>query len=271
MKTRVLTAVVLLPLLLLVLLVAPKLVTAILFGALCAVGAYELLYNTGLVRHFRLVIYSMVMAFLVAIWSFLDAPHAWAMIGCLLFFVAVFAEMMASHVKLHFDKAAMCMAAGLLVPYLMCAVVRIHGMTSGRHMVLIPFILSMCSDSGAYFAGKFLGRHKLAPVVSPNKTIEGAVGGVLAAVLGMLIYSLILRFAFRFQVSFVYAVLYGVLGSVFGSFGDLSFSVIKRQTSIKDFGNLIPGHGGILDRFDSAVFVAPLVEALLLMLPVAVG
>ena len=271
MKTRVLTAVIALPLLLMVLLVLPKLITAILFGAMCTVGAYELLYGTGLVRHLRLVLYSMVMAFLVALWSFLGAPHAWAMIGCLVFFVAVFAEMMTSHIKIHFDKAAICMAAGLLIPYLLCAIVRIHGMHSGRHMVLIPFILTMCSDSGAYFAGKFLGRHKLAPVISRNKTIEGAVGGVVAAVVGMLIYSLILRFGFRFQVSFGYAMIYGVLGSVFGAFGDLSFSVIKRQTGIKDYGNLIPGHGGILDRFDSAVFVAPLTEALLLMLPVAVG
>ena len=271
MKTRIVSAAVLLPLLLVVLIALPKLITALLFGVLGALGVYELLYSTGYVRHPRLVLYSMVSAFVISLWSFIGAPHGWGVIWCLVFVSVLFAEMMASHVKLHFDKAAMCMAAGLLVPYLLCAVVRIHGMTSGRHMVLIPFILSMCSDSGAYFAGKFLGRHKLAPVVSPNKTIEGAVGGVLAAVLGMLIYSLILRFAFRFQVSFVYAVLYGVLGSVFGSFGDLSFSVIKRQTSIKDFGNLIPGHGGILDRFDSAVFVAPLVEALLLMLPVAVG
>ena len=269
MKTRVLTAVVLLPLLLLVLLVAPKLVTAILFGALCAVGAYELLYNTGLVRHFRLVIYSMVMAFLVAIWSFLDAPHAWAMIGCLLFFVAVFAEMMASHVKLHFDKAAMCMAAGLLVPYLLCAVVRIHGMTSGRHMVLIPFILSMCSDSGAYFAGKFLGRHKLAPVVSPNKTIEGVLGGLAAAVVGMLIYGLIMQLAMDYRVNYALAILYGFAGCLAGVFGDLCFSIIKRQTGIKDYGELIPGHGGILDRLDSMVLVAPLTEALLILLPLA--
>lgn len=271
MKTRILSAVVLLPLLLLILLAAPKLVTAVLFGVMAAVAAYELLYGTGLVRHTRLVLYSMISAFLVSIWSFTGAHHVWAMVGCLVFFVAVFAEIMGCHVKLQFDRVAVCMVAGLLVPYLLCAVVRIHTMVSGRHMVLIPFVLTMCSDSGAYFVGRLLGNHKLAPVISPNKTVEGAVGGVVCAVLGMLLYCVVLRFAFKFQVSFGYAVIYGILGSVFGAFGDLSFSVIKRQTGIKDYGNLIPGHGGILDRFDSAVFVAPLTEALLLMLPVAVG
>lgn len=271
MKTRILSAVILLPLLLVILLAAPKLVTAILFGTMTAIGAYELLYGTGLVRHMRMVIYSMVMAFLVSIWSFYGAFHAWALIGVLLFCGALFAEMMASHVKRHFDKAAICVAAGLLIPYLMTSIVRIHIMPSGRHMILIPFIIAMCSDSGAYFVGRAIGSHKLAPVISPHKTIEGAAGGVLAAILGMVIYSLILKFVFKFNVSFGYAVIYGVLGSVFGVFGDLSFSVIKRQTGIKDYGNLIPGHGGILDRFDSMVFVGPLTEALLLMLPVAVG
>ena len=271
MKTRILSAVILLPLRLVIVLAAPKLVTAILFGAMAAIAAYELLYGTGLVRHMRMVIYSMVMAFLVSLWSYFGASHAWALIGSLLFCSALFAEMMLSHVKLHFDKTAICIAAGLLIPYLMTSIVRIHGMVSGRHLILIPFILAMCSDSGAYFVGRAIGQHKLAPVISPHKTIEGAVGGVLTAVLGMMIYCLILKFAFKFNVSFVYGVIYGVLGSVFGVFGDLSFSVIKRQTGIKDYGNVIPGHGGILDRFDSAIFVGPLTEALLLMLPVAVG
>ena len=108
-------------------------------------------------------------------------------------------------------------------------------------------------------------------MVSPNKTIEGAVGGLLAAMVGMILYALVLDLGFHFDVNYGIAILYGLIGSAVGVFGDLIFSVIKRQTGIKDYGNLIPGHGGILDRFDSVMMVAPLMEALLVLLPVAVG
>ena len=108
-------------------------------------------------------------------------------------------------------------------------------------------------------------------MVSPNKTIEGLLGGLLCGTVGMLLYTMILHFGYQFRVNYLYALLYGLLGSVAGVMGDLSFSIIKRQTGIKDYGNLIPGHGGVLDRFDSLVTVAPLIEALLALLPVAVG
>ena len=106
--------------------------------------------------------------------------------------------------------------------------------------------------------------------ISPKKTIEGLVGGVITAIFGVVIYCVILRFAFDFEVNWIYVPIYGLLGSLAGVFGDLCFSVIKRQTGIKDYGNLIPGHGGILDRFDSVTIVAPLAEVLLLILPLAV-
>ena len=270
MKTRVISAVILLPILLAVVLAAPKALTAFLFGVMAAIAAYELLYGTGLVKHVRLVAYSAVMAFLVVIWSANGMPQNLAVLGLLVFFIVLFAEMMASHVKIQFEHLALCFAAGVIIPFMLSSLVRIHVMYNGRHMILVPFIIAMLSDTGAYFAGRALGRHKLAPVISPKKTIEGVAGGVLAAVVGMLIYSLVLDLAFDFNVSYGYAVIYAVLGSAVGVFGDLCFSVIKRQTGIKDYGNLIPGHGGILDRFDSMMLVGPLTEALLLMIPLAV-
>ena len=121
-----------------------------------------------------------------------------------------------------------------------------------------------------HILGLRFGKHKLAPVVSPHKTIEGVIGGVASAVIGMVLYALILDLAFSFRVNYGYAVLYGLLGSAMGVFGDLSYSVIKRQTGLKDYGYLIPGHGGFLDRFDSITTVAPLMEALILLLPMAV-
>jgi phosphatidate cytidylyltransferase len=206
----------------------------------------------------------------MAMWSFAGQEQAWLTLLIVAVFSAYFGEMMASHVHLTFDKIAMCLVAALIVPYLLTSLIRIHALRLGRHYIIIPFIMAFLPDSGAYFAGKFLGKHKLAPVISPKKTIEGVIGGAASGILGMMIYALILDKAFGMEVNYVYAVVYGIAAAVGSVFGDLCFSVIKRQTGIKDYGNLIPGHGGVLDRLDSMMTVAPLVEMLLILLPVAV-
>ena len=131
-------------------------------------------------------------------------------------------------------------------------------------------MLAFLSDTGAYFIGCRFGKHKLAPVISPKKSIEGVFGGVGFAVVGMLLYCVLMQLIFKCQVNYGYALIYGVLGSLAGVYGDLCFSVIKRQTGIKDYGNLIPGHGGVLDRFDSMLVVSPLVELMLAVFPVVV-
>ena len=237
---------------------------------MAAISAYELLSGTGLVKHIRLNIYSAVSAFWCVFWCGLGIGYVWLLLGVILFWVALFAEMMASKMEIGFDKVTVCFAGGVIVPLLLGAIVRLHNMEQGRFYVLLPFVLAFLSDTGAYFTGLKFGKHKLAPVISPKKTVEGVVGGVAGAVLGMLIFCLILQLGFRFKVNYFYAVLYGIWGSAASVFGDLCFSVIKRQTGIKDYGNLFPGHGGILDRFDSNIVVAPLVEILMLLLPVAV-
>jgi len=270
MKTRLISAAVLLPILLIVLLALPEVVTAILVGAMAALGAYELLYPTGLVRNTRLVIYCMVFAFLVCIWCHLDMEHAWGLLGILALLSALFAEMMVDHVKVSFEKVVYCLVAALLIPFLFASLIRIINGENGRLAIVIPLILAFIPDSGAYFAGRYFGKHKLAPVISPKKTIEGAVGGAAVAVVGMLLYAFIMDIAFTVEVSYTAALIYGVLGAAADVFGDLMFSSIKRQTGIKDYGNLIPGHGGILDRFDSMLMVAPLTEVLLLLVPVVV-
>lgn len=270
MKTRIIAAGVLLPFFLLIVLAAPGICTAILFGLMAAIGAYELLHSTGIVKHIRLTVYAMVMAFAVSLWSYYGSSAVAAQIGVLVFVSLLMAEVMYSRLQLPMGMIAACLAAGLLIPYLLTSLVRIRQMERGQFFIIAPFVLAFLSDTGAYFAGLTFGKHKLAPTISPKKTVEGVVGGVLGAVLGMLLYGFILQLAFKFRVNYTYAAIYGVFGSLIAVFGDLCFSVIKRQTGIKDYGNLIPGHGGILDRFDSMIFVGPLAEILLIILPMAV-
>ena len=270
MKTRLITAAVAIPLLLLVLMVLEKEIAAVVWGLVMAIAAYELLYGTGLIKESRLVVYSYVMAFLVAIWSYFGAVHAFALLGIMAFLAVLYGEMMASHVKNTFDKLALCVMGGLVIPFLLSSVIRILAMKIGRYVILVPFVVAFGSDSGAYFSGMMFGRHKLAPVISQHKTIEGVVGGVIMSVLCMVIYAVILQFN-HFQVSYGAAIAYAVFGSAAGVFGDLCFSVVKRQTGIKDYGTIIPGHGGILDRFDSMMLVGPLMEALLILMPLITG
>jgi len=133
--------------------------------------------------------------------------------------------------------------------------------------LLLLFVFAWLTDSGAYFAGRFFGKHKLAPTLSPKKTVEGAVGGVVMCVVASIIYMLILKYCFAYTLfdSFGYLKMISVsiVASIISQIGDLSFSAIKRDYNKKDYGNILPGHGGILDRFDSVILVSPFVFFLL--------
>lgn len=268
MKTRIRTAAILLPILFLVIWVLPKVVTAILVGIMGAIASYELLVSAGYVRHKRLMLYCAAAAVGVALWSHFGAEQVWGTLGLTVFVAVLFVEMMCNHVKVRFEKLCICMVAGFVLPYMLSSLVRILNTYTGRYTIIIPFLMAFLPDSGAYFTGHFFGRHKLAPVISPNKTVEGALGGALAGLAGMLLYAVIMDLAFDRTVNYAYALLYGFLGAGVDIFGDLMFSAIKRQTGIKDYGKLFPGHGGILDRFDSMIMVAPVMEVLLILLPV---
>ena len=130
----------------------------------------------------------------------------------------------------------------------------------GRYAVMPIFIYSWLTDTGAYFTGCFLGKHKLAPNLSPKKTIEGFFGGILTAVIGALIYVIILDKLFMIKIPNYWILLVASpVGAGLSALGDLSASALKRQCKVKDFGWIFPGHGGMMDRFDSVVFIAPFV------------
>jgi phosphatidate cytidylyltransferase len=131
----------------------------------------------------------------------------------------------------------------------------------GIYFAWLIFISAWASDTGAYFVGSKWGRRKLAPQLSPNKTVEGAMGGLLAAVVFSFAYGAVLWACFeKIPSDFVWILaIVGLIGALLSQLGDLTASAIKRHTGIKDFGSLLPGHGGIIDRFDSVLFTAPAV------------
>ncbi len=126
-------------------------------------------------------------------------------------------------------------------------------------MVVYLLFCAWFGDSGAYFVGTFFGKHKLCPKISPKKTVEGFIGGIVTVGVVVAVQCLVYNLVLPTDVKMNYAVLIpvGMVASGIGVLGDLSASVIKRQYDVKDFGNLMPGHGGVLDRFDSVLFVAP--------------
>ncbi|MFX3674072.1 MAG: phosphatidate cytidylyltransferase [Paenisporosarcina sp.] len=129
---------------------------------------------------------------------------------------------------------------------------------AGIEYVIFALGIIWTTDSGAYFTGKKFGKKKLWPDISPNKTVEGFIGGIVTAIVFALLFQLISPFS----ISFVALIIVTIIASVFGQMGDLVESALKRQYQVKDSGNLLPGHGGILDRFDSLLFVLPLLHFL---------
>lgn len=128
-----------------------------------------------------------------------------------------------------------------------------------RISVVLPFVIAWLTDTGGYFAGGMFGKHKLAPKISPKKTIEGAVGGVLLAMIGGIAYAWVMNgYTTDLGSALIFAVI-GIVGSIISQVGDLIASAIKRDCGKKDYGSILPGHGGILDRFDSVLFVSPFI------------
>ena len=142
----------------------------------------------------------------------------------------------------------------------------VSGEEHGRWLVLFPIVVTFLTDSGAYFVGKGIGKHKPFPNISPNKTVAGCIGGIIIGTIGVVIYGLIVNHYTTLIFSPRTLIIYGIVGSIMTELGDLSFSLLKRKLGIKDYGNLIPGHGGMLDRFDSMIFSAPTMLLLLTLL-----
>ena len=270
MLKRTVTGVALIAVLVVVLLFLPAICAAALVAFMGWIAADELLKATGLVDNPRLIRYGEVMAVCVACASYFAGGYVTVLIFILAATALCFSEMLRTHGQLPFRQVAITIVAGLLIPFLLCALVRIRVMENGVFLIVAPFVMAFMTDTGAYLIGCAFGKHKLCPVISPKKTVEGLFGGILGGIVGMIVYGLVLQHVFGFTVNFLFAAIYGALGAGGATFGDLMFSVIKRQTGIKDYGKLLPGHGGILDRFDSVCIVAPLAEVLLLILPLAV-
>lgn len=129
----------------------------------------------------------------------------------------------------------------------------------GLSYVLLIFGCAWFSDTGAYFAGRFFGKHKLVPQISPKKTVEGSIGGIVTAAFGITLVGIFSQLIAGSSPNYLLLVPIGVVGSCLAQLGDLVASLIKRTCGVKDFGNVIPGHGGVLDRFDSVILVSPFI------------
>lgn len=176
----------------------------------------------------------------------------------------LFAGFIAKHKDIAFEKITYMFTVSLLTTLPMCCLVSLENSDEVHGVCYIVLCLAgaWLGDSGAYFVGTFFGKHKLCPEISPKKTVEGAVGGIVTVSIVFVAYAFCYRLyqgqrGIFFEVNYPYLALMGLICGVLGIIGDLSASLIKRQCGIKDFGNIMPGHGGLMDRFDSVLFVAP--------------
>lgn len=270
MKQRILVAVVGIPLLLAVLCWAPDWATALLLAALSVIAAHELLTAVcGAEKAKRWTALPAVTGALVIAAVYFSGEHyADSPAGTVLRWLiaaAVLALLLASVLTygrlgaLVLQDVCVMAVAGLVIPWAFSCMLQLRMLPHGAGMVLMPLVAAFCSDSAALFTGMACGRHKMAPLVSPHKTVEGALGGIAGGVVGMVIFRIVFYFCTLVPLHIGWCVVIGLAGALMGELGDLSFSVIKRQVGIKDYGRLLPGHGGVLDRFDSVLFAAPMI------------
>lgn len=268
MLTRIVSAAVAIVIAVVVLLLHKTIVFNLAIGFISVVAIYEIFKASGKTKHKYQAILCYAYAAIDAIMPFFH-KHGW-LTFCKnrlyfgLFAMAMFFIYLRTYKKFTFLDLFFMLGVAVLIPYSFGTLIYMSMLSHGVFLIVITLCAAWLADSGAYFAGTFFGKTKLCPKISPKKTVEGLVGGVLSN--GLIL--LVIGFAYSAwkDVSLNYVMLFvcGLLAALIGVLGDLTASEIKRQCGIKDYGNLMPGHGGVMDRFDSVLLVAPFMYYMIL-------
>lgn len=261
LKKRIITAVICIPLLILILL-SPKLIFSVVVVIASIIGLYEYFKATGLLKYPVLCIMGYLAAIVIAFGA--NFPSILTVVLVYVYVVVLFVIMLVTKKGITVKHIGLLMFGLVYIPYFLSHIIYIRNMEFGKFLIWLVLIGAFMTDTSAYFSGKALGRHKLCPTISPNKTVEGAIGGIFGGGLSFMLFGVIVNAFFgqylggkHFDLILLFAL--GIVAAVASEIGDLAASAIKRQFGIKDFGNILPGHGGILDRCDSIILVAPTV------------
>lgn len=270
MKTRVLSGIcIFLFLILLVLTSAIPFVLNGIMAIIAAMGIYEILKVAGLSNRKGLTAGAVLFTSIIVFFS--DPVFSWygklILIGTFVLILLALTYYLREYRNTTLPELTFALFMTLLAAFFFSAVVLTRRTDHGFWNLILIYLLAWVPDTGAYFSGFFFGKHKMAPVISPKKTIEGAVGGLLICVGISYLYAWLVSLTGA-TVNYWIIAVYAVVGTLVSILGDLTASLIKRHFNVKDYSNLIPGHGGIMDRFDSIWFVAPFIYLMIQICPI---
>lgn len=270
---RILVAVIFVPILFVIMMFLPPVVWTILIALISAMAAYELIRATGegkITTPMMIIVMVAAAAIPIGCWqgktSMVIGVAAFVVLACS-FWCAILTYGEEAR-EVNFRHILIACFGGVIIPFGLSSLVALKCMENGRYLVLLAVILTFITDGGAYFVGIFLGKHRGITKVSPNKSLEGYIGGIITGGLFAVVYGLVVGAITNMPINYISLVLIGLVGSLVTELGDLSFSLVKRQYGIKDYGNLLPGHGGMLDRFDSMIFCGPVVLFIVTLAPI---
>lgn len=256
LKTRVKTAIVIVIIAIPIFLFAEQPYVMSSLGSILSLAAvYEIYHAYGELKQYGLIVISCAAAVIFPFLHF-DAYPA-VVCAALPVFIALFLARMVRMDKPVTHTKLKSLLATIAISLFFASFSYMITLEHGKEYFMMTVFVSAVSDVFQYFAGRRFGRAKMAPAVSPHKTVEGAFGGVVGAVAVALLFSALVFGAVGTKPIIPAVIIYAVLASEVGMVGDLSMSVIKRLNGVKDYSNLLPGHGGVLDRFDSQLLVAP--------------
>ena len=258
MKQRIITGAAIGILMIAIFLLSGTVVYPIIMTLLCIIGTWEMLGCIGQRENALLSVPAMIVSLVSPIVSCFYG-YGSVLVIVMLYIAVLLSESVFFDEKVKVKEVSEVFMTSLYVILCFCALLRLRYIEAGAEYVyLLVFIGAWVTDTFAYFSGFLFGRHKLIPKISPKKTVEGAIGGVIFCIIAFVVYGIVVNSVLDVQMNLVVLAVVGFFMSLFSMIGDLIASSIKRTYGIKDYSNLFPGHGGVLDRFDSIMILSPL-------------